>query len=170
MKDNWSGKVALQSGEIGEDFAYYFTVSEQTPSAVSLGVLVNPDHQVQAAGGLLIQMMPDATEEDIVKTEALLKTLPPMSTLINEKESLREIVSSLYDDVEILEEMPVEFRCHCSKATIKRMITTLPKEERLAMIHEDHGCEVTCHFCNSTYQLSEAELRELEDFLERYEK
>ena len=67
MKDNWSGKVALQSGEIGEDFAYYFTVSEQTPSAVSLGVLVNPDHQVQAAGGLLIQMMPDATEEDIVK-------------------------------------------------------------------------------------------------------
>ena len=170
MKDNWSGKVALQSGEIGEDFAYYFAVSEQTPSAVSLGVLVNPDHQVQAAGGLLIQMMPDATEEDIVKTEALLKTLPPMSTLINEKESLREIVSSLYDDVEILEEMPVEFRCHCSKATIKRMITTLPKEERLAMIHEDHGCEVTCHFCNSTYQLSEAELRELEDFLERYEK
>lgn len=170
MKDNWSGKVALQSGEIGEDFAYYFTVSEQTPSAVSLGVLVNPDHQVQAAGGLLIQMMPDATEEDIVKTEALLKTLPPMSTLINEKESLREIVSSLYDDVEILEEMPVEFRCHCSKATIKHMITTLPKEERLAMIHEDHGCEVTCHFCNSTYQLSEAELRELEDFLERYEK
>lgn len=170
MKENWSGQVALQSGEIGDDFAYYFTVSEQTPSAVSVGVLVNPDHSIQAAGGLIIQMMPDATEEDIIKTEAVLKDLPPMSTLINEKESLKEIVCSLYDDVEILEDMPIEFRCHCSKATIKRMITTLPKKERMAMIEEDHGCEVTCHFCNTTYRLEEDELLELEDFLEKHGK
>lgn len=170
MKENWEGTVALQSGEIGDDFAYYFTVSEQTPSAVSVGVLVENDHSIISAGGLILQIMPDATEEDIVKTEQLVAQLKPMSTLIKEYDSLEEIMATLYDDVKILSSQPIEFRCHCSEATMKRALTTLPKEERLKMIEEDHGCEITCNFCNERYTFSEQQLRDLEDFLERYEK
>lgn len=170
MKENWKGTVALQSGEIGDDFAYYFTASEQTPSAVSVGVLVNSDHSIISAGGLLIQMMPDAQEADIIKTESLLKDLAPMSELVKTKESLTDIVSSLYDDVQILQEQPIEFRCHCDKSIMKRALTTLPKKERMAMIEEDHGCEITCNFCNERYHFNEEELRDLEAFLDAHAK
>lgn len=170
MRDHWKGTVALQTGEIGEDFARYFTESEQTPSAVSVGVLVNDDHSILAAGGLIIQMMPDAKEEDIQKTEKLLESLKPMSTLIKEATCLRDIVNSLYDDITILQEQPISFHCHCSEATMKRALTTLPKKERMAMIEEDHGCEITCNFCNEQYHFSEQQLRDLEQFLEQYEK
>lgn len=169
-RDNWRGVVALQSGEIGEDFARYFLESEQTPSAVSVGVLVSDDHSIISAGGLIIQMMPDAIEEDIEKTEAMLKKLAPMSTLIKESDTLIDIVSNLYDDVKVLEEQPIEFRCHCSEATMKRVLTTLSKKERMAMIEEDHGCEITCNFCNERYQFSEQQLRDLEVFLDQHAK
>lgn len=170
MKENWKGTVALQSGEIGEDFAYYFTASEQTPSAVSVGVLVNTDNSIISAGGLIIQMMPDAQEEDIIKTEALLKDLKPMSELVRDHESLQDIVTSLYDDVKILEEFPIEFRCHCDRSIMKRALTTLSKEERRAMIEEDHGCEITCNFCNEHYHFDEQELLDLEAFLDAHKK
>lgn len=170
MKENWEGTVALQSGEIGDDFAYYFTVSEQTPSAVSVGVLVDTDNSIISAGGLIIQMMPDATEEDIVKTEQLIQRLQPMSELVKTHETLEEIVLSLYDDVKILSKQPIEFRCQCDRAIMKRALTTLSKEERLAMIEEDHGCEITCNFCNERYQFSEQELRDLEAFLDAHDK
>lgn len=170
MKENWEGTVALQSGEIGDDFAYYFTVSEQTPSAVSVGVLVDTDNSIISAGGLIIQMMPDATEEDIAKSEQLIQRLAPMSELVKTHETLEEIARSLYDDVKILSEQPIEFHCDCDKATMKRALTTLPKEERMAMIEEDHGCEITCNFCNERYQFSEQELRDLEAFLDAHDK
>lgn len=169
-KDNWRGVVSLQSGEIAEDFARYFTESEQTPSAVSLGVLVDTDNHVISAGGFIIQMMPGASEEDIEKAEALLARVQPMSTLIKEHETLEEILQSFFDDVHILSEQPIEFRCHCSEATMKRALTTISKEERLAMIEEDHGCEITCNFCNERYQFNEQQLRELEDFLDEHIK
>lgn len=170
MKENWSGTVALQSGEIAEDFAYYFTASEQTPSAVSLGVLVNPDNTIQAAGGMIIQMLPDAKEEDIVKIEQVLANMKQMSTLINENESLEDILHTYFDDVKILTTQDICFKCHCDRATMKRALTTLSKEDRQAMIEEDHGCEITCNFCNEHYHFNEDELRDLESFLEQYEK
>lgn len=170
MKENWKGTVALQSGEIGDDFAYYFTASEQTPSAVSVGVLVDDTNAVISAGGLIIQMMPDACEEDIVKTEQVLQRLAPISELIRTNETLESIVSSLYDDVHILFQQPICFQCHCNASTMKRVLSTLPKEERLAMIEEDHGCEITCNFCNERYSFSEQELRDLETFLETHAK
>ncbi|MEG2909886.1 MAG: Hsp33 family molecular chaperone HslO [Erysipelotrichaceae bacterium] len=170
MKENWSGSVNLQSGEIGDDFSYYFSASEQTPSVVSVGVLVNSDASILSAGGLLIQLMPDAMEEDIIKTEELVKRLAPISTLIKDHESLEEIVETFYDDINILETLPIEFRCHCSKATMKRALCTLPKETRDAMIKEDHGCEIICHFCNEKYHFSEEELNELEGFINEYTK
>ena len=168
MKENWSGTVELQSGEIGDDFAYYFTVSEQTHSAVSVGVLVDTDNHIISAGGLIVQMMPDATEEDIRKCEEVLSKLQPMSTLIRDKDSLEDILHEMFDDVKILSSQDICFKCHCSKATMKRVLTTLSKEERMKMIEEDHGCEITCNFCNERYHFSEEELRDLESFIETY--
>lgn len=170
MKENWSGAVALQSGEIGDDFAYYFTVSEQTPSAVSVGVLVDTDNHIISAGGMIVQMMPDATEEDITYCEQVLAKMAPMSTLIKEKESLEDILEELFPDVKILSSQDICFRCHCSKASMKRVLTTLSKEELDKMIEEDHGCEITCNFCNEHYQFSEEELRELKQFIETFSK
>ncbi|MGL5979091.1 MAG: Hsp33 family molecular chaperone HslO [Erysipelotrichaceae bacterium] len=168
LKDDFSGQVALQTGEIGDDFAYYFAASEQTPSVVSLGVLVNPDNSVQAAGGLLIQMMPDATEEDIVKTEAVLKTLKPMSTLISEGQSIQEIVTGLYDDAHIIEERMTEFNCPCARETMKRALLTVEKSEIRNMIEEDGGAELVCHFCNTAYHFDAQELEGLLEFADKY--
>lgn len=170
MKENWSGTVELQSGEIGDDFAYYFTVSEQTPSAVSVGVLVNPDNTIQSAGGMIIQMMPDATEEDIVKVEKIVSNMEPISKLISEKENLEDILHSVFDDVKILTSQDIEFRCKCDRASMKRVLVTLSKEERKKIIEEDHGCEITCNFCNEKYYFNEEELRDLERFIEQYAK
>lgn len=164
MKDDFAGTVNLQSGEIGDDFAYYFTVSEQTPSAVSLGVLVDTDNSVIAAGGMLIQMLPDAMEEDIEKVEKIVARLKPMSTLIHEGNSLEDILNEYFDEIEILEKQPIRFTCSCSKSTMKRALLTLSKDERNKLIEEDHGCEITCHWCNENYTFSEDELRELETF------
>lgn len=166
MKDDFAGTVNLQTGEIGDDFAYYFTVSEQTPSAVSLGVLVDTDNSVIAAGGLLIQMLPDASEEDIEKAEAIVKQLKPMSALIHEGNSPEVILHQYFDDIEILEKQPIRFTCSCSKTTMKRALLTLSKEERRKLIEEDHGCEITCHWCNEHYTFSENELIDLENFYE----
>lgn len=170
MKENWSGTVELQSGEIGDDFAYYFTVSEQTPSAVSVGVLVNTDNSIQSAGGMIIQMLPDATEEDIVKVENIVSHMEPISKMINEHESLEEILKALFDDVKVLTTQDIEFRCKCDRASMKRVLVTLSKEERKRMIEEDHGCEITCNFCNEKYFFTEEELRDLEGFIERHGK
>lgn len=170
MKENWKGTVALQSGEIGEDFAYYFTASEQTPSAVSVGVLVDTDSSIISAGALIIQMMPDALEEDIVKVEQVLSGLAPMSTLVKEHDSLESILKEMFEDVKILTTQDIAFKCDCDKSKMKRVLTTLSKEERMQMIEEDHGCEITCNFCNEKYQFSEEELRDLERFMDQYAK
>ncbi|MGB4984480.1 MAG: Hsp33 family molecular chaperone HslO [Erysipelotrichaceae bacterium] len=161
MKNEFSGSVRLVSGEIGDDLAYYFAQSEQTPSVVSLGVLVNDDNSILSSGGIIIQMLPDATEEDIVVTEQLLKSLKSVSTLINEGNDAIMIAKSLYSDVEILEETPLMFKCHCSKEKMVNALRTIDKEEIKAIIEEDHGCEMYCEYCNSAYQITEEELKEL---------
>lgn len=168
MKENWKGTVALQSGEIGDDFAYYFTASEQTPSAVSVGVLVDTDNSILSAGALVIQMMPDAMEEDIVKVEQVVAKLKHMSIMIQEHDSLEEILEEMFDDIHLLEAKEIAFHCDCDRAKMKRVLTTLSKEERKAMMEEDHGCEITCNFCNERYQFSEQELRNLEEFIDHY--
>lgn len=171
LKENWGGVVELQSGEIGNDFAYYFTASEQTPSAVSVGVLVDCDHSILAAGGLIIQLLPDAREEDIIKIENVVKQMKHISTYIQEYESLEDILKELFqEDVKILSTQDICFQCDCDKAKMKRALTTLSKEDRMAMIEEDHGCEITCNFCNEQYHFSEEELRDLEGFIEQHGK
>lgn len=162
LKEDFTGTVALQSGEIGEDFAYYFAVSEQTPSVVSLGVLVEPDNSVSASGGLLIQLMPDASEEDIEKLEIITKQLRPMSELVHEGLDGEAILKLYFDDVRILEKKDINFKCPCNKQHMERALATMSKEELKQLIEEDHGCEITCQWCNEKYVFSEEELKTIE--------
>lgn len=167
LKDKFTGQVALQTGEIGEDFAYYYAVSEQIPSLVALGCLVDTDNTVISSGGVLIQLLPDALEEDIVKCESLAQPLANVSSMFK-NQTVEEIANTLFSDFEKLDEHEVVFHCQCDKSTMKRALLTLSKEERKTLIEEDHGAELTCHWCNTQYQFSEAELIELERFVEQF--
>ena len=164
LKEKFEGKTALVSGEIAEDFAYYFTVSEQTPSAVSLGVLVETNNQVIAAGGLIIQIMPDATDEEISAVEEVVSKLKPISSLIESGMDATAIANSLFDEVNILEESDLNWHCSCEKGRFKAALTTLTHEDLTEMKNDDHGCEVKCEFCNTTYNFSEDDLQLIMDF------
>ena len=166
LKDYFTGQVPLVSGEISEDFTYYFANSEQTPSAVGAGVLVNPDHSILAAGGFIIQLMPGADDDIITKLEEEIERFPQISTLIKDGNNPRQILERLFRDehIQFHEEVPVRFQCKCSRERIGIAIKGLGNDEILKMIEEDRGAEVTCHFCNEVYQLSE---RDLEKLMER---
>ena len=162
LKDYFTGEVPIVSGEISEDFTYYFATSEQVPSAVGAGVLVNPDHTILSAGGFIVQVMPGADETVITRLEEQIGSLPPISKLIEEGNTPEQILQRLFDnEVKILETMPIEFRCKCSKERLANAIIGLGSEEIQNMIDEDHGAEASCHFCNETYYFTEAELEEL---------
>ncbi len=164
MKDSFTSQVALISGEIGEDFAAYYTISEQTPSAVSVGVLVNPDNSVQAAGALLIQVLPDAGEEQIAMAEAAIAHLRPISSMVNEGMTAEAIVKSLFSDAEILGKQSIQWHCDCSKERFYGALTTLKRSDLEEMLEEDHGCEVKCEFCNRAYLFSEDDLKTILEF------
>lgn len=161
LKEDFTGTVNLQTGEIGEDFAYYFTASEQTPSAVSVGVLISEDNEVLSSGALLIQMMPNASETDILIAEDLITHLKPISQMIYEGFTPESLVNAIFDDVEILATHPVHFKCTCSKDRMKQALTTIDQESLISMIQEDKGCEIICHFCNTAYHFNENELKEI---------
>lgn len=161
LKEPFVGTVPLQTGEIGDDFTYYFAVSEQAPSVVSLGVLVNDTNEILSSGGMIIQLLPEATEEDIAYIENQVKSMAPISSLIQEGKTPEEILQSLFEDVKILETQDVFFHCDCSKERMEQALITLGEKEIQAMIQEDHGCEICCHFCNTKYHFSEEDLEKL---------
>lgn len=163
LKEHFTGQVPITSGEISEDFTHYFAHSEQIPSAVGAGVLINPDHSVLAAGGFIIQVMPGADEEVLKRLEEQIQAFPPISQLIETGHTPEQILQHLFkgENVKIHEQLPVSFRCKCSKERIKQAIIGLGKEEIENMITEDHGAEANCHFCNETYHFTESELEAL---------
>ena len=163
LKDYFTGEVPIISGEISEDFTYYFANSEQIPSAVGAGVLVNPDLSILAAGGFIVQVMPGADEEIIDRLEEEIQSFPAISTLIREGNTPEQILARLFGDeeVKIHEQLPIEFRCKCSKERVEQAIIGLGNAEIRSMIDEDKGAEATCHFCNETYQFDETELEAL---------
>lgn len=161
LKEPFSGIVNLQSGEIGDDFSYYFAISEQTPSVVSVGVLVNTDYSIKAAGGLIIQLLPDAPEETIEYVENLVKTMKPMSTYIDEGLTPEEIIKTLFEDANILEYKEVYWHCDCSKEHFKDALALIDRKDLVSLIEEDHKAEITCQYCNKTYHFEEAELKEI---------
>lgn len=163
LKDYFTGQVPLVSGEISEDFTYYLATSEQVPSAVGAGVLINPDHSVLAAGGFMVQLMPGADDDIITKVEEAISSVPAISSLVEAGHTPEEILQTLFPDeaIQFLETMPVRFQCKCSKERIVQAIQGLGEAEIKAMIKEDQGAEATCHFCNEVYKVTESELEEL---------
>ncbi|MEH7440137.1 Hsp33 family molecular chaperone HslO [Neobacillus drentensis] len=163
LRDFFSGQVPLVSGELGEDFTYYFATSEQVPSSVGVGVLVNPDDTILAAGGFIFQLMPGTPESVISQVEERLNTIPPVSKLIEKGLTPEEILAELFgkEQVKILEKMPVQFACNCSKDRFANAIIGLGKAEIDAMIEEDGQAEAHCHFCNEKYLFTKEELEEM---------
>ncbi len=161
LKDTFSSKVSLQSGEIGDDFTYYFAASEQTPSVVSVGVLVNDTNEIVVSGGFIIQLLPNATEENIQFIEEKMKEVPPITTLLSEGKTPEDILKTVFDDVKILDTQDLFFECDCNHERMKEVLGCVGKDELQKMIEEDHGCEIRCHFCNTKYQFTEDELNEI---------
>lgn len=160
LRDFFSGQVPLVSGEIAEDFTEYFFVSEQVPSAVGLGVLVNPDNTVKAAGGFIIQVMPGATEETISELEKRIGAIEPISRMIDRGLTPEQILDAVLGEgqVDILDNMPIFFRCKCSRERFGNAIMSLGEQEIREMIAEDGRAEAQCHFCHETYLFEKEEL------------
>lgn len=165
LKDYFTGQVPIVSGEISEDFTYYFAHSEQIPSAVGAGVLVAPEANVLSAGGFILQIMPGASDEVIDELEKSIAALPQLSHFIEEGNNAEAILKQLVPEqsMHILETMPVQFKCACSAERILNAIKGLGEAEVNAMIEEDEGAEVTCHFCNEVYDFSKEDLQQLLD-------
>lgn len=167
LKENFVGRIPLVSGEIGDDFTYYLAKSEQIPSAVGVGVLVNPDKSIKASGGFLIQVMPGASDDIIDKLEKRLKEIPQVSKMVDQGLSPEDMLEVIFGSgvVKVIDRQPVTFKCTCSREKIENGLAGLGKEELKAMIEEDKGAEATCRFCNQTYRFTEEELRALYDSL-----
>lgn len=161
MKEPYRGTSPIVSGELAEDFTYYFSTSEQTPSAVALGVLVNPDYSVRAAGGFILQLLPGLKDSEITFIEQKLAALPQVTTLIDQGAGPEEILHQLFDSVQIYERSPIQFSCTCSQDRVEKTLISLGKDEIDALIDELGRAEVVCHFCNEKYILEKAELEQL---------
>ncbi|MED1302412.1 Hsp33 family molecular chaperone [[Bacillus thuringiensis] serovar konkukian] len=163
MREPFIGQSPIVSGELGEDFTYYFAVSEQTPSSVGVGVLVNGDDSILAAGGFILQIMPGAQEETISFIEERLQKIPPVSTLIEQGLSPEELLYAVLgeDKVKVLETMDVQFNCTCSRERIESVLISLGKTELEQVREEEEETEVHCHFCNERYKFSKEDITNL---------
>ena len=165
MREHISGQTELISGELGEDFTYYFVVSEQVPSAVGVGVLVNPDNSILAAGGFIIQLMPGTDDETVSLIENKINNMTPVSKLIERGLTPEQLLSEILgeENVKFLETIPVKFQCRCSKERFESAIISLGKDEIQEIIAEDGQAETHCHFCNAKYQFTKEELEVMLD-------
>ena len=163
LKEPYVGQTELQTGEIAEDLTYYFAASEQVPSSVGLGVLMEKNNTVKQAGGFLIQLMPFTDEAVIETLEKRLAEIPPVTTMLDEGLTPEQILEKLFEgmDMEINETMPARFFCNCSKERVSRALISVGRGELADMIHEGKELEVNCHFCGKNYTFSVEELKEL---------
>jgi molecular chaperone Hsp33 len=163
LKEPYVGYVNLVSGEIGEDLAYYYAYSEQIPTVVSLGVLVDTDENVITAGGYIIQLMPDADEGIIEYIEDKVFLADSITYMLSTGMDGEAVLNSLLGEkgLEITDRLPCRYQCNCSRERMERNLISLGAKELEDMADEQHGAELQCHFCNSKYYFTEAELREL---------
>ena len=163
MKEPYVGTIDLLGGEIAEDVAGYFVESEQIPTACALGVLVDRDQSVKAAGGYLIQLMPGAGEDVITKVEGGIMAAGPVSALLDKNDDpeqlLRDVMSDF--DLKILETCPVSYKCYCSRERVERALISLGRDELEQMLSEQGGCQLTCQFCDAVYDFSAEDLKGL---------
>lgn len=166
MKEPYVSQTPLGTSEVAEDLTFYFAKSEQTPSAVALGVLMNKDNTVAQAGGFIVQLMPGASDEVIDILEAKLSGIKSVTEMMEDGKGPEEILQVVLGDLEleILEKIPTQFFCGCSKEHVARGLIALGKEELQDMIDEGQSITVNCHFCNTDYTYSVDELKELLEF------
>lgn len=166
LKEPYRGSVPIVSGELAEDFTYYFAKSEQTPSAVALGVLFGKgDYTVKEAGGFLIQLLPGLSDEEISAIEDRLSSLPPMTAMLESGLELDEILANVLGMVKVLERIELHHRCKCSRGKVEQTLISLGIQELEQLAGEDHQIEVKCHYCNEGYIFKEPELRKIVDTL-----
>ncbi len=163
LKEPYCGQTVLQTGEIAEDLTYYFATSEQIPSGVGLGVLMEKDNTVKQAGGFIVQLMPFAEEKVIAKLEENLSGISSVTSMLDEGMTPEEILGRLLEglDIEIVDTMPAKFSCNCNKHRIEKAIISIGSKDIREMIEEGKEIEVNCHFCNTNYKFSVEELKEL---------
>ncbi|MEX2570796.1 MAG: Hsp33 family molecular chaperone HslO [Gemmatimonadota bacterium] len=160
MRDSYRGTVELQSGEVGDDLAFYLGRSEQTPSAVGLGVFVMPDGSVEAAGGYLIQLLPGLSDDEVSEIEREIAALPHPTALIRGGVGPEEVLARVFSErVEILDRQPVSFGCPCSRERFEAALITLGREELTTIVEEqEEVTELVCHFCNEAYHFTAQEM------------
>ena len=163
LKEPVSGQVELVSGEIAEDLTYYFATSEQTPSSVALGVLVDVDYSVKQAGGFIIQLMPFAEDTIISHLERVLPPLAPVTTLLDTGHSIENIITMIFDgyDVTILDTIHPTFTCNCSRDKTEKALISVGSEELTAILAEKKDTTLHCHFCNTDYVFKVSDVEKL---------
>ena len=163
LKEPYVGQVALQTSEIAEDLTYYFATSEQVPSAVGLGVLMNKDNTVRQAGGFIVQLMPFAEESTIAKLEENVQKITSVTNLLEEGHTPESLLDKVLEgfDVEINEKIPTKFYCNCSRERVEKALISIGRKELNEMIQEGKPIELNCHFCNHNYEFTVEELKEI---------
>ena len=163
LKEPYVGQIALQTGEIAEDLTYYFATSEQVPSAVGLGVLVDVDGSVKQAGGFIIQLMPFTPDEVVDALEKKISEIASVTEMLEEGNTPEQILEIILGDfgLEITDTLPAAFQCDCSKERVSRAISTLSKKDLDDIINDGEAIEVKCQFCNKAYHFEVDELKEM---------
>lgn len=163
MKEPYIGQIALQTGEIADDLTYYFATSEQIPSSVGLGVLMNPVNTVKAAGGFIIQLMPFTDEETVAALEKRIAGLKSVTALLERGDTPEQLLKEVLGEIpfEVTDTLAAEFYCGCSKERISKSLATIGKKDLDEMIADGTGIEVKCHFCNTDYKFNTEELKEI---------
>lgn len=160
LRDPFHSEINIQSGEIGDDFSYYFATSEQTPSVVGVGVLVDVDYTCKVGGGFIVQMLPDATDEDYDFVDEITKKVTSVTDLLLKYDDLKTMMESLFGELEYVERFDIKYNCGCNKEKFISGIATLDEEEILDMIEKDKGAELECQICGKKYNLDENDLLE----------
>lgn len=163
LKEPYVGQTVLQTGEIAEDLTYYFAASEQVPSSVGLGVLMEKDNTVKQAGGFILQLMPFAQEAVIARLEENLSRFSSVTSFLEEGKTPEEMLGFLLAglDMEVTDTMPVQFFCNCDKKRVEKAVISIGRKEISDMIADEKDIEVTCHFCNTAYTFTVEELKGL---------
>lgn len=164
LREPYIGQVPLVSGEIAEDLTYYYAKSEQIPSCIALGVLVDTDNSVLAAGGFMIQMMPGSTDEMAERLEKILDEIPPVTTMIHDGMTAEDILFRVTEGFDIIMEndfLEPKYECKCSKERMEKALISIGKDELRSIIDEQGEAELTCHFCDNKYLFGREELEEL---------